>query len=46
MSKVTSLTPSERQDKLTVEKQGAKGSHYKDDSGTIDQEEFEKDWRS
>ena len=43
MSKVTSLTPSERQDKLTVEKQGAKGfSLTRTIRETIDQEEFEK----
>lgn len=43
MSKVTSLTPSERQDKLTVEKQGAKQfSLTRMIRETIDQEEFEK----
>lgn len=43
MSKVTSLTPSERQDKLTVEKQGAKGfSLTRTIREVIDQEEFEK----
>ena len=43
MSKVTSLTPSERQDTLTVEKQGAKGfTLTRTIRETIDQKEFEK----
>lgn len=43
MSKVTSLTPSERQDKLTVEKQGAEGfTLTRTIRETIDQKEFEK----
>ena len=43
MSKVTSLTPSERQDRLTVEKQGAKGfTLTRTIRETIDPKEFEK----
>lgn len=43
MSKVTSLTPLERQDRLTVEKQDAKQfSLTRTIRETIDQEEFEK----
>lgn len=43
MSKVTSLTPLERQDRLTVEKQDAKQfSLTRTIRETIDQKEFEK----